>query len=262
MAEVRYVSNLESLIFYTNTDESDYPVFITDENEIWLKARPYSVSSETDEYGYERKKRVYDKSVKAVFFVKSVSETDENIEHPLLETAINVIKEVTKNDVKIKRLKILYEIYKGDMEKLVGETIVSCVKVVSAETPFSGRNCASKKAWAIGYDWKKRIIAKAPELEKYTYLTGVTGRRDRAYVNIVVKLPISNPDFEKLFNIVISEVKLSAFETQDLQKKISEIETAIEEKKKEIETLERELSRLKMQLELETTKQKLIEEAE
>jgi len=241
MEKQRIVNSAEDLIFYTNTDESEYPIFITNNREIYTKVKPKDTSS----------------TVVATFYVSKIEEVSQ-LEHPLREMAVQALKDVTKSELnKVTNLKIHYEVYRGDREELVTEVFAYCVKIESKSTPYSGSKYAGSKAWAIGYDWHKRLCAKYPQLSKYSYVKGETGSKERASVWISIKLPVVTPEFEKVFNAVISPAPTVSL-VSELDKQISELKNLIEAKKKELEELEKRLQELITKRQLEELKKAII----
>ncbi|MEM1510568.1 MAG: hypothetical protein QW096_11950 [Thermofilaceae archaeon] len=257
----RIINTAEDLVFYTDTDKKEYPIYITRDREIWLKAKPHRVEETKDKWGYTETKKIYDVPVTALFFVKEINEvqSDEDVRHSLLEKAVAVMKEVTKDNVKVQKLSIKYEVYEGDMERLLGETNAYMIKVISKNTPFSGLKCAGRKAWAVGYDWKKRIVAKAVELEKYTYIKGEEGKHGRAYVRVVVKLPVPTEEFTKLFNLALSSIVTQVSHVSELEEQIKQVEEQIKRKEAELQALKEQLSQLQLKLQLEKMKRAVVE---
>jgi len=253
----RIVKSASHLVFFTDTDEANYPIYITNEREVWLKAKPHRKVLVRDGWGYETTKKVYDIPVLATFFVKEVKDVDVEVSHDLLNDAIEVMKEVTKEE-SINRyvFEIIYEVYRGDMGTLIGEAKAYCIKIISPWTPFSGVNFSGRKAWAVGYDWKKRIIAKKPELEQYTYIKGSEGKKGRASVRVFIKLPVVTEEFEKLFNIALANTNVSA--TLEIEEQIRKLEETIRMKEEELEALRKELEALKLKLSLEQAKKQII----
>lgn len=252
----------EDLIFNTNTDENSYPIYLTDEKEVWIKTRPHRLVEEKDEYGWTRDKKVYDIPIIATFFVKSIEETkSENVTHELFTTAVNAVKEITNREpYVIAKLEVKYEVYAGDMERLVGEANAYVIKIISWSTPYSGVKCSSKKAWAIGYDWKKRMFAKYPQLQKYIYLKGDAGKHDRAYVHLTIKFPIVTEEFKTLFNSMISSTTTTTKTStiHNLNKQVEELIKLIQQKESELETLKQQLQSLQLKLKLEELKTQVI----
>lgn len=239
-SKLRVVRFPEDLIFYTDTDASDYPLFITPNYEVYTKRRPSEIV--------------------ATFYVKKVSKVDANLSHELLNKAIEVMKDVTKKPPEaISNIEITYEVYEGDMERLVAEVRAYAIKVFSVDTPYSERKFQSKKAWAVGYDWKKRITAKAPELEKYVYVDGSEGNKGRAKVWVVVKLPIPTEDFVKAFNAVLKQSSTTRIELMDLEAQVKEVEELIKQKEAELQALREQLQQLQMKLRLEKMKKMMVD---
>ncbi|MEM4744901.1 MAG: hypothetical protein QXE70_10280 [Ignisphaera sp.] len=237
---VRIVKSPEDLVFYTDTDQSDYPIFITASREVYIKKRPSNIIS--------------------TFFVKEVKaiESDE-VTHNLLNKAIEVMKDVTKkNPEKIAKIAITYEVYEGDMEKLIGEVRAYAIKVISVDTPYSDYKFEGKKAWAIGYDWKKRIAAKAPELEKYIYVNGSEGKKGRARVWVTIKLPILTEDFVKVFNNVLGSTRTTV--VLDLEEQIKHLEEMIKQKEQELQMLREQLQHLQLKLQVEKMKKLVLDD--
>jgi len=243
----RIVKTPSDLIFYTDTEKSDYPIFISNDYEVFIKARPFRTVQEQDEYGYTTTRRVYDIPVIATFHVKEVVKIeDDGISHELLDLSINAIREITKKDPEmIKKLQITYEVYKGDVEKLLGEAKAYCIKVISYNVPYSGSKGYQKKVWAIAYDWKKRLLAKYPQLSPFTYVKGEEGRRS-AHAWITVKLPVVTKEFETLFYKALS----IPTPTSEIDEMIRKIEEEINKKEKEIEELRKQLEELKRKKEI------------
>jgi hypothetical protein len=225
----RVASTPELLIFYTNTDESNYPIYITQTREVFIKRRPAS-------------------DIAATFVLKSVQKTEIELTHPLLETARKAIQEVSKAEVGEEvKAELLYEVYRGDMEVFLGEANAYYIRVSSKETPFSGLKHEKSKAWAVGFDWARRISAKYPMLNGYCYVKGEEGNKGRAYVHVTVKLPIPTPEFVKLFNKALA---VASIEERQLDEQIEELKKLISEKEKELAELKAKLEELLKQKEV------------
>ncbi|MEM4847530.1 MAG: hypothetical protein QW794_07225, partial [Thermosphaera sp.] len=111
---------------------------------------------------------------------------------------------------------------------------------------------AAKKAFAAAYDAKRRIAAKFVELADRVYITGEYGRRGRAYVNIVIKLPIASEEFSRLVSQLIEEKKEEVKEEEKEIKEVKEIAEVKKEEKKEVvtdlEEIEEKIKRLEEEL--------------
>ncbi|MEM4557853.1 MAG: hypothetical protein QW251_03575 [Desulfurococcaceae archaeon] len=228
----KVVKTPEDVIYYTDTDDRGYPIYITALNTVKLKKRPDAV-------------------IKGVVYVKSVEEAKEDITHPLFDVAVEAIKDITGGPPRwIYRNKIVYEIYRGEMEELLGEATGYAIRIVTP-SKFSGDKYAAKKAFAAAYDAKRRIVAKYKEFENRVYITGEYGRRGRAYVNIVIKLPIVTEEFSRLVSQLI-EKKEEVEEEETVRKEEKEevVEVEKEEKKEvaDLEEIERRIRRLEEEL--------------
>jgi hypothetical protein len=228
--EKRVVNSAEDLLLYTDLDESEYPIYLTSEREVWIKAKPKIVEAVEDHV-----KRVRWLPVLATFFVKNVTEVSDGVSHPLLERAVTLVREVTKKDPQVLGLEVVYEVYRGE-DQALGEAKAYVVKVLSCEAPFSNVKFKAEKAWAIGYGWKKRIVAREPSLSKYVYVVG-SGNELRASVRVLVKLPVVTREFEALFARASGATAAG------------NVDQAIEELEKLVAERERELAELKAKLE-------------
>lgn len=236
--ERRVVNTASDLIFYTDIDESEYPIYVTSEREVWLKAKPHTTVA-LDEYTTAKR---YNIPVAAMFFVRCERiEDGEQVVHPLLETARTAVSEITKKEPEVFKYAITYEVYRGESE-LLGEAKAYAIKVVSRETPYSGSKGEAARAWAIGYGWKKRLTAKYPQLSPYTYLDGEKGKNLRAYVRLVVKLPVPTPELERLFSAALSQAPVTAPQGGEA---IQELERLVAEKERELSELRAKLEELK-----------------
>jgi hypothetical protein len=230
--EKRIANTANDLIFYTNTDESDYPIYITSEREVWLKARPRG-------------------PILATFFVKRVTEVGD-VSHELHDVAVQAIAEVTKSEPeKISRLEITYEVYRGDVEELLGEADAYAVLVLSRATPFRRDR---GRAGAIGFDWKKRAGAKYPGIANFLYLKDMG--RYFFDVRLCIKLPVITPELEKLFSLAVSGKQVIV--TSELEEQIEALKKEIEQKKAELETLQEQLDALLLKLQLEKMKREVV----
>jgi len=232
--EKRIADSATDLVFFTNTDEADYPIYLTNEREVWLKARPRA-------------------PIIATFFVKSIAEAGD-VSHEAYDVAVQAITEVAKSEPeKISRLEITYEVYRGDMESLIGEAKAYAVLVLSRATPFRRDR---GRAWAIGFDWKKRAAAKYPGIANFLYLKDLG--RYHFDVRLCVKLPAVTAELERLFSTVVSPTKASISEAGELEARIEVLKKAIQQKKEELKMLEEQLESLLLKLQLERMKREVV----
>jgi hypothetical protein len=121
----RFAKTPEELILYTDTDQSNYPIYILPDMEMVHKKSPEDV---------ERF---------AIFHVKSVSNVSkeeakqdqlekfkEQLEKYEFSKIINTLSEL-KLKPAIYIVQITYEIYKGDYEELLGEFTAYTIKLVA-----------------------------------------------------------------------------------------------------------------------------------
>jgi len=240
----RIVRTAADLVFYTDTDESEYPIYVTADREVWLKAKPHTVEA-LDEYTTVKR---YNIPVIAMFYVRCARVEDgEQVVHPLLDTATAAVREVTKEEPEVLKYAITYEVYRGEAE-LIGEAGAYVIKVVSRETPFSGVKNERDRAWAVGFTWRKRLAAKYPQLAQYVYLVGENEKGMRARVRLAVKLPVVTPELEKLFSAALQAMPTApapAAARASLVQEVQELERLIAEKERELAELRARLEELK-----------------
>lgn len=242
----RLASSAADLLFYTDTNVSDpYPIFVTSDGEVWLKAKPHRV---------DQGQRVYDVPVAATFFVQSVEKND-SADHELLKEAVEAVKAVTRDIPDVIKKTVRYEVYSGDMESLLGEATGIVVKVVS-RVPYSGISGYAKRAWAIGYDLKKRLSAKYPQLSRYVYIDGhENDLKRRATVWLVVKLVKASSELEELFGRAVRVcAKPVDTEVSLIEAELARLKKEIEEKEAELANLKEKYNALLMKLNLEKMK--------
>jgi hypothetical protein len=139
------------------------------------------------------------------------------------------------------------------MESLIGEAKAYAVLVLSHATPFR-RDRA--RAWAIGFDWKKRAAAKYPGIANFLYLKDLG--RYHFDVRLVVKLPVVTDQLERLFSAAVSPAKASISEAGELEAQIEVLKKAIQQKKEELKMLEEQLESLLLKLQLERMKREVV----
>ncbi|MEM3213324.1 MAG: hypothetical protein QXX88_00360 [Metallosphaera sp.] len=227
------------IVHYTDINDYEYPIFITPEKKIVLKKTP--------------------EEVLITYYVKDVTETDAEVHHELFEVAVDLVRDVSGKEPYVEKLEVEYEVYVGDRVRMIGKTRGYIIKIVSAETPFSGAKFGRARAWAIGYDWKKRIAAREPRLEKYMYLKGEEWGKGRANVKLYIKLPVVTDEFIKMFNMVMSMAAATQIPHQDLEEQVRKLEELIKQKEQELQALREQLSQLQEKLRLEKMKKAVME---
>ena len=180
----RRVTSLEDLIFYTDTDTTEeYPLYILPNFTIQYKRKP-------SEYILEfivNVEKLNDVSI-------SMDEASKNDEYaafinrcPLEE--IKNVQEITKKDVYIDFYRVKYECYTKD--GYLGDFTAHAVEFFF-KSPYSGIKGEGRRAWAIAYGWKERFLKKYHEskIKNRIYVKGSEGKRGRAYVYLIVKIPL------------------------------------------------------------------------
>jgi len=246
----RFARSPEDLVFYTDTDESDYPIYLLPNYEIRMKKRPeaqrFAVfhlrSSKTTEY-YRTSdwldRYFYVANVKIVGLDEYVRAYPQ-LPH-LFETAQSL-----KASVAIRTIHLDYEVYKGDYEDLVAEASATVVSVAVCP-PFSGAN-SEKQMFAITYSTQKRLLAKLPELNDKTYIAKVWGRR--SYIPcVMVKFCLPSHElvlaFEEVKAYLAGAEAPSARPIRPIDQEIEELEKLIAEKERELAELKTKLEELR-----------------
>lgn len=235
----RIVTSAEDLIFYTNTDEANYTIYVLKNKEIVYKRR-------VDEYI-------------AMFHVKSIEIDDAiDVNNELVRTAINAIKDIAKSDAEFIRLIITYEVYSNT--SFIDEATAYAIKVFTKDIPYRGVKAQGRRAWAIAYDYLNRLKAKYQVLAKYAYCKSTCpvdeGRKGRGYPALIIKIPIATEQFTKLFNIALSQADTTHID--EIEEQIRKVEEAIKQKEAELQTLKEQLSQLTLKLQLEKMKKTLV----
>jgi len=223
----RYARTAEEFIFHTDTDSSNYPIYMLPSFEIIYKRKPLSKEAEDEKV--------------AVFHVKSVSEKEakqedldkfkDQLEKFEFTKALNALSELGLKPA-IYIVQITYEIYKGDYEELLGEFTAYAIKIFRTirEEKFE----ISKQGWAIGHSYMKRFLARIPQLASYTYLKTERPHRKLERLSLIVKLPIATPEFANVFNNMVNYLQ-GAEEVEEVEEKEEEHTEEVEkEEVKEI----------------------------
>ena len=248
----RFARSSEDLVFYTDTDESDYPIYLLPNYEIRMKKRPeaqrFAVfhlrSSKTTEY-YRTSdwldRYFYVANVKIVGLDEYVRAYPQLPLPHLFETAQSL-----KASVAIRTIHLDYEVYKGDYEDLVAEASATVVSVAVCP-PFSGAN-SEKQMFAITYSTQKRLLAKLPELNDKTYIAKVWGRR--SYIPcVMVKFCLPSHElvlaFEEVKAYLAGAEAPSARPIRPIDQEIEELEKLIAEKERELAELKTKLEELR-----------------
>jgi len=255
----RFAKTPDELVFYTDTGQSDYPLYLTSGFEVRIKKKPDDVERfavfhvksirVVEEYDSDSYRRLAfylprgDKTVKLDDYVKAYPQL------PLVDL-FRAIDDV-KAALYVRTLQVLYEVYKGDYEELVSEAEATVV-VVYACPPYSD-HAAENQKFAITHSTKKRLLLKLPpdlaaRLDKIMYIDKAFGRRVGTLPFIKVKFCLPSPELARAFEEVRAYLVSQAPRIQiqkDLDEAIAELEKQIAEKEKELAALKAKLEELK-----------------
>jgi hypothetical protein len=212
--QVKLARTPEELIFNTDTDQSDYPIFVDLSARMYIKHEPEDVDHYSVFY------------VKSVVYVAKEDETMKIIEEAekqglfdkkAFELVLNTVKALLK--ARVYHKEISYEVYKGNYEELVANVKAYAV-FIEAEVSRGWGNTVErgssdeKRQWAIAYSYLKRLKAQLPaNLHGNIYLKTQDVTKRRYKILLVIKFPIPMPEFNNAFNKAVLEY---AHEIQNL----------------------------------------------
>jgi hypothetical protein len=248
----RFARSPEDLVFYTDTDEPDYPIYLLPNYEIRMKKRPeaqrfavfHFKSAVTTEY-YRTSdwldRYFYTGGVKVMSFDEYVQAYPQLPLSRLLDEA-----KALKASVAVRTLQLNYEVYKFDYEALVAEASATVVSVAICP-PFSNSH-SEKQMFAITYSTQKRLLAKLPDLNSRTYIAKIWGRR--SYIPcVMVKFCLPSHELVLAFDEVKAYLAVaeapSARPIRPIDQEIEELEKTIAEKERELAELKEKLQELK-----------------
>jgi len=239
----RYAKNAEELVFYTDTDQSNYPIFILSNFEVVYKKRP--------EDG-----RFVTFHVKDVTSSSSVRIDELKAKfHDILEKySVQKILEIYEN-MKLKPtfrlVEIVYEIYRGDYEELIrseckGYAIF--ILTLLREEKYG----LSKQGWAIAHSYHKRFISiiKAQGLsniEKYTYLKSRRAGKWES-VLLTIKIPVPTPELAEVFDLIVKYLTAP----EEVEEVAEKAEAEIAEEAATIPQVDIEIKPRELEIELES----------
>jgi hypothetical protein len=199
--ENRLARTPEELIFNTDTDQSDYPIFVAPSARMYIKHEPEDIDYYSVFY------------VKSVVYVAKEDETMKIIEEAekqglfdkkAFELVLNTVK--TLLNARVYHKEISYEVYKGNYEELVANVKAYAV-FIEAEVSRGWGNTVErgssdeKRQWAIAYSYLKRLKAQLPaNLHGNIYLKTQDVTKRRYKILLVIKFPIPMPEFNDAFN--------------------------------------------------------------
>jgi len=237
----RYAKSAEDLIFYTDTDQSNYPIFVLPNFEVVYKKRP-------------------EDSKFATFHVKDVTSSSVRIDelkakfHDILEKYnIQKILEIYKSmklEPAYRIAEIMYEVYKGDYEELIRSECKGYVIFILAllrEEKYG----LSKQGWAIAHSYHKRFLSiiKAQGLsniEKYTYLKSQRAGKWES-VFLTIKIPVPTPELAEVFDLIVKYLTAP----EEVEEVAEKAEAEIAEEAATIPQVDIEIKPRELEVELE-----------
>lgn len=255
----RLASCARELLCHVNIDSApdEYPIYVAEDGELWLRKRPQSAVAT-----FHVKVRRVERDVRGERLPECFS-SREDVERLAELASLELIEPIvvgaeallTLSNVDRRALifEVEVEAYAGDMERFLGVAGGRIVKLFAS----SLFGCDERKAWAISFEWEKRIRAKYPVLGDYVRAEALRGRRCRA--GVAVKVPISSEELEALFRDAVGAGRARPPTQFDLEREVRELQALIEVKRAELKALEERLQALTMKLKLEVMKREVIE---
>lgn len=246
--------------------EEEYPIFLT-QGEFVPMRRPYEKKIEGTlvvRHGTIHK-LIYASDELFMNTISQYAKTEEAVK--LAETALASSKSISSTVPFFSIMSTSCEVYRGDREVFLSEAklIVARLHVFSA---FKISRYDDKKAWAISFDWMKRITAKYPQLANLVVANPVLAKIDTGenapVVNlgtgdyrarVIINIPLDYASLLEQILKLTNEVILPVVEDEA---RIRELEELIKLKEKELEELKQQLQALKMKVEIEKMKQALL----
>ena len=208
----RYAKTAEELVFYTDTKEADYPVYLLPSNEVRLKKRPTDVerfatfhlkSIEVIEKCDPERNIIVDILVDAE---KRMTIDDYVASYPQLplSTIIQTIRDLGVN-FHLRTFKLVYEVYKGDYSEFVAEAPATVVMLYIVP-PYGLRSTTTDQKFAITYTTLKRLLSKLPPdvssiVQKIAYVDKLSTHR---YILPIIKIKfcLPSPELSRAFDEV------------------------------------------------------------
>jgi rubrerythrin len=260
----RFAKTPDELVFYSDTDQSDYPIYLTPSFEVKIKKRPEDV----ERYATFHLKTVEVKSFydgKDYLYrglppllggrsgnkVKDLNDYVRAYPQLPLQTIFNVVADL-KCTVYVREMQLNYEVYKGDYEEPVAEAPATVLAVI-LEPPYADK--FESQRFAITYSTLKRLLSKLPPdvataVQRIAYVDKKVGSRSGAWPFIKIKFCLPSPELSNAFNEVkkwlegVEEVQDQALEAEEgeveaqapVQIQVPEVKVKPKELEVELET--------------------------
>jgi hypothetical protein len=227
----RFAKTVEELVFYTDTSDYDYPVYLLPSYEVRLKKRPNEERFAVFHLKSKETIEMYDEYADFIYMLlpksKDVSIDSYIARCPQLKDIVKVVEDVN-GIVHLRTYKLTYEVYKGDYSEFVAEADATVVMMYI--TPPYSKNMPVDQKFAITYTTLKRIVSKlSPEVsqtfQRYAYIDKLADNRGRLFPIIKLKICMASDELRRAFD----EVRRWLEDLEDVE------ETANEEPQPQIE---------------------------
>jgi flagellar biosynthesis chaperone FliJ len=249
----RFAKTVEELVFYTDTKDSDYPVYLLPSYEVRLKKRPNDV---------EKFATFHFKSIEAVekcdpernIIVDLLADAEKNMtiddyvkSYPQLPLSaiVKTIQDLGAS-LHIRTFKLAYEVYKGDYEEFVTEAPATVVMLYIVP-PYGLRSTTTDQKFAISYATLKRMLSKLPPdvssiVQRITYVDKLSTHK---YILPIIKIKFCIPSQELVnaFDIIKKWLKGLEGKVEDATDAVGETEVEVEELERKLKEVEGESER-------------------
>ena len=207
----RFARTVEDLVFYTDTSQKDYPVYLTSNFEVRIKKRPegekFAVFHVKDlavvewyDGGFSRLAGLIPFDGKKMGLEEYVNSYPQLPLKPLFDVAAEL-----RANIHVRTLQVTYEVYRGDYEELIGEAEATVVAVY-IRPPYS-EQAAENQKFAITHSTRKRLLSKLPpdvasQVDRIAYIDKVFGRRVGTLPFIKVKFCLPSQELARAFDEV------------------------------------------------------------
>jgi len=249
----RFARTVEDLVFYTDTSQKDYPVYLTSNFEVRIKKRPegekFAVFHVKDlavvewyDGGFSRLAGLIPFDGKKMGLEEYVNSYPQLPLKPLFDVAAEL-----RANIHVRTLQVTYEVYRGDYEELIGEAEATVVAVY-IRPPYS-EQAAENQKFAITHSTRKRLLSKLPpdvasQVDRIAYIDKVFGRRVGTLPFIKVKFCLPSQELARAFD----EVKKYLEGRDEVVETVSEAEG---EERAPVEIPDLEVKPQELELELE-----------
>jgi len=215
--ERRFVYTPEDLVFYTDTDDYDYPLYILPDRQVVYKRQPegervlatFHVKSVSSVEAIKVKQRgldYYSSRLNVSFFsfnLPVVALDDAEAKYSIkIKDVVDAMKSLSDEVFAVVR-EVTYEAYRGDYDEHIGDASAN-ILFLYLVPPYTTK-MEKKQRWGITYSTLKRLKTKysgviAP-YERYLYIKS-SKNGDRPY--IVIKIPLVSEELKQVFQAALT----------------------------------------------------------